>query len=40
MLFLKELVKTFVRGKEDYSLAEKKELGGWLKNTRKNIIMK
>ena len=33
--------KTFVRGKEKYSLAEKKRnLESWLKNTRKNMIKK
>ena len=35
MLFLKELVKTFVRGKEDYSLAEKKELGELVEKDKK-----
>ena len=29
--------KTFVRGKENYGLAEKKNLD-WLKNTRKKMI--
>ena len=30
--------KTFVRGKENYGLAEKKNLESWLKNTRKKMI--
>ena len=35
MLFSKELGKSFVRGKEDYSLAEKKELGELVEKYKK-----